>query len=88
MRVLPLSSVKAKLSELVDDAIRTHEHVTITRNGTPAAVIVSADEWDALHETLFWQSQTGIADDIRTARAEQLHGDTHDEATVRARYAR
>ncbi len=29
-----------------------HEHVVITRNGRPAAVVLSAAEWEAIQETL------------------------------------
>ena len=51
MRILPLSAVKAKLSELVDVVDRRDESITITRNGTPVAMIVSAHEYEAWHET-------------------------------------
>ncbi|MCP4306088.1 MAG: type II toxin-antitoxin system Phd/YefM family antitoxin [bacterium] len=32
-RTLPLSEVKAKLSEVVDEVVTTQERVTVTRNG-------------------------------------------------------
>lgn len=51
MKVLPLSRVKTKLSELVDVIDRRDESVTITRNGTPVAIIVSAHEYEGWHET-------------------------------------
>ena len=51
MKVIPLSEVKAKLSELVDVVARRDESVTITRNGKPVAMIVSKDEYEAWHET-------------------------------------
>lgn len=44
MKVLPLSEVKSKLSELVDVVERRDEEVTITRNGKAVAIIVSKDE--------------------------------------------
>lgn len=88
VRILPLSVAKAKLSELVDEVMRTHEHVTVTRNGSAAVVLVSADEWDAVQETLYWQSRPGLADDIREAREALADESTLDEAAVRARYAR
>ena len=44
MKTLPLSEVKAKLSRLIDDVTSRDEEVVITRNGVPAAVLVSADE--------------------------------------------
>lgn len=51
MKVLPLSRVKTKLSELVDVIDRRDESITITRNGTPVAMIVSAHEYEGWHET-------------------------------------
>lgn len=52
MKVLPLSAVKAKLSELVDVVDRRDEPITITRNGKPIAIIVSKEEYDGWHETV------------------------------------
>jgi antitoxin YefM len=51
MRVLPLSEVKTKLSELVDVVERRDESITITRNGKAVAMIVSKDEYEEWHET-------------------------------------
>ena len=39
MRTLPISKVKDKLNELVDAAVSTREQVTITKNGSSAAVL-------------------------------------------------
>lgn len=52
MKVLPLSEVKTKLSELVDVVDRRDEPITITRNGKPIAIIVSKDEYDGWQETV------------------------------------
>jgi prevent-host-death family protein len=52
MKVLPLSEVKTKLSELVDSVERRDEALTITRNGKPVAIIVSTEEYESWHETI------------------------------------
>jgi prevent-host-death family protein len=52
MKVLPLSAVKSKLSELVDVVERRDEEVTITRNGRAVAIIVSKDEYEGWRETV------------------------------------
>jgi antitoxin YefM len=49
---LPLSSVKAHLSELVDRVEDEHDRVVLTRNGKPAAVLISHDDLESLEETL------------------------------------
>lgn len=49
---LPLSSVKAHLSELVDRVEDQHDRVVLTRNGKPTAVLISHDDLESLEETL------------------------------------
>ena len=44
-RTLPLSEAKARLSQLVADLETNEEELIITRNGRPAAVLISADEF-------------------------------------------
>ena len=86
MTTLPLTEVKARLNELVEEAVATHERVTITRHGRPAAVLIAVDDLEALEETLFWQSQPGIHEDLEIARTEREEGRLYDEAAVRQRY--
>lgn len=86
MTTVPLTEAKARLNELVDEAVTTHERVTITRHGRPAVVLVSVDDLESLEETVHWQAQPDIGTDVATARDEAARGTTHDEATVRRRY--
>jgi antitoxin YefM len=51
-KTVPFTHARAHLSDLVDEVERKHEHVVITRNGRPAAVVLSADEYEELEETL------------------------------------
>jgi len=76
MRSIPLGEAKDKLSALVDDAETTHDIITITKHGRPAAVLMSADDLESLHETVFWLSQPGIRDTIATAEREYAEGST------------
>lgn len=76
MKTVPLSEAKDKLSALVDEAGLTHEMVQITKHGRPAAVLISADDLDSLHETIFWLSQPGIREDIAEGRREYAERDT------------
>lgn len=52
MKTLSLSEAKMKLSAVVDDVNATDEEVLITKNGRPAAVLVSPDEFESWRETL------------------------------------
>lgn len=51
-RIVPFTEARSRLTELLDDVEARHEHVVITRNGRPAAVVLSTDEYEALEETL------------------------------------
>jgi prevent-host-death family protein len=51
-RIVPFTEARARLTELLDKVEKRHEHVVITRNGRPAAVVLSTDEYEALEETL------------------------------------
>lgn len=86
MQTLPISKVKDKLNEFVDAVSLTREQVTITKNGSPAAVLIGVDEWESLQETLFWLSQPGILDDIQEARSDLADGNTVSEEQIRAEF--
>ena len=86
MITLPISKVKNTLNELVEAASLTHEQVTITKNGSPAAVLVGADEWESLQETLFWLSQPGIRESIAEAKADVSAGRVFGEEQIRAEF--
>ncbi len=75
MSTLPLADVKARLSAVVDEVQGTHERVVITRNGRPAAVLVSPDDLAALEETLDVLSRPDVLADLAAARAELTRGE-------------
>jgi antitoxin YefM len=62
---LPLSFVKSHLSELVDRIEDQHDRVVVTRNGKPAAVLVSPDDLESLEETLAILSDPAVMGQIR-----------------------
>ncbi len=49
---LPLSEVKARLSEVADEVDRTHERVHVTRNGREYVVLLAADDLESLEATI------------------------------------
>lgn len=86
MKVVPLSEAKDKLSALVEEADSTHEIVQITRHGRPAAVLMSADDLESLHETLFWLQQPGVREDLAAGEREHQAGKSSSGEQLRARY--
>lgn len=87
MTTVPLAVARAQLSKLVDDAVRTHERVEVTKNGRRAAVIMSADDYDSLMETLDILSDAEAMAEIRQADADIAAGrvSTLDEVEAEMR---
>lgn len=75
-QTMTVTDAKARLSELVAAVATTQEHVEITRNGEPAAVLVSYAELAAMQETIAILSDPGAVDDLRQAEADILAGKT------------
>jgi antitoxin YefM len=65
MKTLPLAEVKANLSRLVDEVVETDEEILITRNGRPAAILVSPDEYEGWKETQAIRSDRELVAEIR-----------------------
>ena len=65
MKTLSLSEAKMKLSGLVKEVNTTDEEIVITRNGSPAAVLISPDELESLKETIAVRSDAALMDEIK-----------------------
>lgn len=81
MSTLPLSEVKARLSEIADEVNRTHETVHVTRNGRAYVVLIAAQELDSLEATIELLADEAAMGRIRRAEADVAKGDvtTGDE---------
>jgi len=65
MKTLSLSEAKMKLSSLIEAVQATDEEVLITKNGAPAAFLVSPDEFDSLKETIAVRSDSALMREIK-----------------------
>ncbi len=83
---LPLAEIKARLSEIVDKVEGQHERVTLTRNGRPAAVLISPEDLEALEDTLELLSDPQAVREIEQARREIAEGKGLKVDELRARY--
>ena len=86
MTAVPLGEARDRLSEYVAEVERTHERVTITRHGHPAAVLISADDLAAIEDTLEILGTPGAAEAIREGVADASAGRFADNDEVKARY--
>jgi len=65
VKVVPLSKVKIKLSQLVEEVSSLDEEITITRNGEPVAISVRPDAFDGWKETLTISADAELMAEIR-----------------------
>lgn len=75
MSTQSLRDVRDHLSEVLDRVEHHHERVVVTRNGRPAAVIVSPDDLEQMQETIDVLSDPEALADIREADAAYARGD-------------
>jgi len=81
--ILSLSDARSTLSSIVERVAGTHERVTITRNGRPAAVLISPEDLEALEETLDVLSDHATMKQLHESEAAIVAGDVLDEAGLR-----
>ncbi len=83
MKTLSVSEAKMKLSALIEAVNTTDEELVITKNGRPAAVLVSPDEYESWRETLLIRGNadfmTEIKDGLRAIKEKKASYYTLDE---------
>ena len=81
-----LAHIKAHLSEIVDRVEHQHDRVVLTRNGRPAAILVSPDDLEAIEDTLDLLSDPQALKEINQAREEIAEGHVLGAEALRAKY--
>ncbi|MDP9222481.1 MAG: type II toxin-antitoxin system Phd/YefM family antitoxin [Actinomycetota bacterium] len=75
MSIIPLSDVKARLSEIADEVDRTHERVHVTRNGREYVVLLSAEDLESMEATIELLSDEAAMERVRQAEEDVGAGD-------------
>jgi prevent-host-death family protein len=88
MDTIPLSEAKARLSEVTDLVWRTHQRITVTRNGVPALVMIAPEDLEGLEATIELLSDPDARGRIAAAEDELARGEGLAEDAVRALLAR
>ena len=85
--MVSLAEARAQLSRLIDEAVRTHQRTEVTRHGRRAAVILSAEDYDGIMETLDILSDPDAMREIREAKDAVRRGEvfTLEEVTEQMR---
>jgi len=65
------SQARAGLYRLIDEAAESHQPIMISGKRSNA-VLVSADDWQAIQETLYLLSVPGMRESIKKGMAEPL----------------
>lgn len=89
MTTLSTADARAGFSKLIESASSTHERFEVTRNGARAAVILGADDYDSLIETIEVLSDAEAVRQVREAlvdldRGAGIPGDEMRERMRRA----
>ena len=71
MHTLTASEARANLYRIMDEAAESHEPIIISGKRTNA-VLLSAEDWSAIQETLYLLAVPGMRESIKTGRAEPL----------------
>ena len=71
MHTLTASEARANLYRLIDETTESHEPVVISGKRN-SAVLISAEDWSAIQETLHLLAVPGMRESIKTGMAEPL----------------
>ena len=86
-KTVPVREFRTHLADLLDEVADRREHVTVTRHGRPAAVLVPVDEYEALEETAEILSDEGTLAAIRRGLDDLAAGEITSLDDVRAEHA-
>ena len=71
MNTLTATEARANLYRLIDEAGESHEPIIISGKRN-SAVLLSAEDWSAIQETLYLLAVPGMRESIKTGMAEPL----------------
>lgn len=71
MQTLTASEARANLYRLMDQTAESHQPIVISGKHS-SAVLVAAEDWQAIQETLFLLSVPGLRESIKAGMAEPL----------------
>ena len=86
-KVVPVRQFRSQLAELLDEVADRRQHVTVTRHGHPAAVLIPVAEYEALEETAEILSDDATLDAIRRGLEDLRNDDLVPLSEVRRDHA-
>jgi len=81
---IPVAEARARFSQIIDEAVSTHERVEVTKNGRRAAILMSADDYDELNETMDILADADLVRQMAEANEQLSRGEWYSLDDVRA----
>jgi antitoxin YefM len=82
-KTIPVRDFRSRLAQVLSDVADRRDHVVVTRNGRPAAVLVPIDEYEALEETAEILSDSATLDSLQAGLGELERGETVELGELR-----
>lgn len=83
MSTISLADARSRFSQIIESASSTHERFEITKNGERVALIIGADDFDSLIETLEILADRDQTRDILQGMRELQDGKSVGSAEMR-----
>ena len=77
-KTLPITKAREELTSLVDNAKKKRDEYIITVNGSPAAVLISADQYESWKETEEILADKELMKAIKQGEKDIEKGNVHD----------
>lgn len=80
--IRPISDLKSRAAELVDQARKSHRPIVLTRHGRGVAVLLDLEEYESLTERVAFVD--AVEEGARAVREGDIHPHTEAAAILRA----
>lgn len=80
--ILPVTTVKRDLMRLLTKLGKGESHLIITKDGTASGVLMSAEEYESLMETLEILADKNLLKDLKKSRREMDAGHFYTQKDV------
>ena len=81
MRFFSVAEARAKFAQIIQSSEQTHERIVITRNGEPAVIMLSVDDYEGMVDQIEILSDPELLKELKASVAEF---EKHPESVVTA----
>jgi len=81
-KIIPLTTVKRKLLEIIKEIGAEDATITVTKNGVPVGVIMKPDRYEGLLETIEVLGDNRVVKALAASAKDFKAGRVHDHADV------